>query len=248
MTVESSLWLLLPLALVALLYTCVGHAGATGYIAVLALAGLPAAQIKPLALLLNVVVAGQGSVQFARAGHLRWRLFWPQLLAGLPAALVGGWLNLPVLWFQRLVAVVLLAAALRFVLQPRDPHTLEQPSRLQLVAAGLGLGLLAGLTGTGGGVFLTPLLLLKGWASTRQAAAVSSLFIFGNSISGLAGWMLARRSMGLMLPHSSGWMVLTVLVFGAIGSRLGSRDGSVVWIRRVLAGVLVMAAWKLLAL
>lgn len=110
-----SLWLLPPLALVALLYAAVGHAGASGYIAVFALAGLPAAQIKPLALVLNVAVAAQGSWQFWRAGHLRWRLFWPLLLAGLPAAFVGGWLDLPSLWFQRLVALVLLVVALKLL-------------------------------------------------------------------------------------------------------------------------------------
>ena len=131
--------LLLPLALVAFLYATVGHAGASGYIAVLALAGLPAAQIKPLALLLNLVVAAQ-----------------------------GGWLDLPTLWFQRLVALVLLASALRFLQQPRDPQPLRTPPLPLLLLSGAGLGLLAGFTGTGGGVFLTPLLLHTGWASTRR--------------------------------------------------------------------------------
>jgi len=104
-------WWLLALGAVAFLYGAVGHAGASDYIAVLALAGLPAEQIKPLALILNTVVAAQGRWQFVRAGHLRWRLFWPVLLAGLPMAFLGGWLDLPTLWFQRLVALVLLASA-----------------------------------------------------------------------------------------------------------------------------------------
>ena len=210
-----TLWLLPLLALVAFLYAAVGHAGASGYIAVLALAGLPAEQIKPLALILNIAVAAQGSWQFWRAGHLRWRLFWPVLLAGLPAAFLGGWLDLPTLWFQRLVALVLLA----------------------------------GLTGTGGGVFLTPLLLGCSWASTRQAAAVSSLFIFGNSLSGLAGLLLARQPSGALLPAlpaQLGWMLLMVLLAGAVGSRLGSRHWPVAWIRRCLALVLLLAAAKLL--
>ena len=244
-------WLLLPLALVAFLYASVGHAGASGYIAVLALAGLPAVQIKPLALLLNLVVAAQGSWQFWRAGHLRWRLFWPLLLAGLPAAFLGGWLDLPTLWFQRLVALVLLASALRFAWQARDPQRLTQPPMVLLVLSGAGLGLLAGLTGTGGGVFLTPLLLIAGWASTRQAAAVSSLFIFGNSLSGLAGLLLARQASAPLLaasPPQLGGMLLVVLLAGAVGSRLGSRHWPVAWIRRCLALVLLLAAWKLLRL
>jgi uncharacterized membrane protein YfcA len=242
-------WLLPPLALVAFLYATVGHAGASGYIAVLALAGLPAAEIKPLALLLNLVVAAQGSWQFAQAGHLRFRLFWPVLLAGLPAAFLGGWLDLPTLWFQRLVAFVLLASALRFAWQPRDPQRWREPRLVELSLSGAGLGLLAGLTGTGGGVFLTPLLLFRRWSSTRQAAAVSSLFILGNSLSGLAGLLLARTSDApVVLPPGVAAMALVVLMAGAVGSRLGSRHWPVAWIRRCLAVVLLLAAGKLLGL
>ena len=242
---EISLWLLPLLALVAFLYASVGHAGASGYIAVLALAGLPAAQIKPLALVLNLAVAAQGSWQFWRAGHLRWPLLWPVLLTGLPAAFAGGWLDLPTQWFQRLVAVVLLASAWRFLQHPRDPDRLCAPSLVGLLLSGAGLGLLAGLTGTGGGVFLTPLLLLSGWASTRQAAAVSILFIFGNSLTGLAGLLLARQGDLPILPPQLGWMLLTVALAGAVGARLGSRHWPVAWIRRCLALVLVLAALKL---
>jgi uncharacterized membrane protein YfcA len=241
-------WLPLPLAVVAFLYASVGHAGASGYIAVLTLAGLPAAQIKPLALLLNLVVAAQGSWQFWRAGHLRWRLFWPLLLAGLPTAFLGGWLDLPTLWFQRLVALVLLASALRFLCRPRDPEGLSTPPLALLLLSGAALGLLAGLTGTGGGVFLTPLLLLCGWATTRQTAALSSLFILGNSLSGLAGLVLARGT-GLPLPPGElGVMLLAVLPAGVAGARLGSRHWPVAWLRRLLALVLVVAAAKLLGL
>ncbi|MEB3331918.1 MAG: sulfite exporter TauE/SafE family protein [Synechococcaceae cyanobacterium] len=244
-------WLLVPLALVAFLYACVGHAGASGYIAVLALAGLPAEQIKPLALILNTVVAAQGSWQFWRAGHLRWRLFWPLLLTGLPAAFLGGWLDLPTLWFQRLVGLVLLASASRFLHQPLDPLQVRRPPLPLLLLSGAGLGLLAGLTGTGGGVFLTPLLLWCGWASTRQVAAVSSLFIFGNSLSGLTGLLLARQPAAALLPSlppQLGWMVVVVLLAGAMGSRLGSCHWPVAWIRRCLALVLITAGLKLLGL
>ena len=210
-----TLWLPPLLALVAFLYAAVGQAGASGYIAVLALAGLPAEQIKPLALILNTVVEAQGSWQFVRAGHLRWRLFWPVLLAGLPMAFLGDWLDLPTLWFQQLVALLLVASALRFLRQPGDPERLTQSPLILPVTSGAGLGLLAGLTGTGGGVFLTPLLLGCSWASTRQAAAVSSLFIFGNSLSGLAGLLLARQQHQALLPalpSQLGWMLLMVLV------------------------------------
>jgi uncharacterized membrane protein YfcA len=241
--------LALALAAVAFLYASVGHAGASGYIAVLALAGEQPEQIKPLALILNTVVASAGCWNFLGAGHLPWRRLWTVYLLAVPGAFLGGWLNLPGPWFQRLVGLVLLASAWRLGRQSDDPAQLEAPRRLWLVSAGGGLGLLAGLTGTGGGVFLTPLLLLGRWCSTRQAAAVSVLFILLNSIAGLAGLMLARpQALGDVLrPEWAGLLVL-VLVAGASGSRLGSRHWPVIWIRRCLAAVLVLAALKLLAL
>lgn len=246
MGIDLTWWLLPALAVVAFLYASVGHAGASGYIAVLALVGLPASTIKPLALGLNLVVAAQGSLQFWRAGHLDWRLFWPLLLSGLPAAYLGGWLNLPAIWFEHLVALVLLASAARFLTHTHDPSPLQKPRLLELMLTGSGLGLLAGLTGTGGGVFLTPLLLLRGWATTRQAAALSSVFIFGNSCAGLIGLLVTRQGAGIGSPASIGWMLLVVLGAGAVGSRLGSHHWPVAAMRRILAVVLVLAAWKLL--
>ena len=240
-------WLLPVLSLVAFLYASVGHAGASGYVAVLALAGLAPVEIRPLALALNLVVAAQGCWQFQRAGHLPWPLFRPLVLAGLPAAFLGGWLALPDPWFRRLLALVLIGSAGRLLQERRDPPQLRIPSRPQLLVSGLGLGLLAGLSGTGGGVFLTPLLLLARWASSRQAAAVSSLFILGNSVCGLAGLVLAQRRALPPFPPGLPWMVLTVLVAGLVGTRLGTHHLPVAWLRRLLALVVLLAACKLLA-
>jgi len=200
-----------------------------------------------VALVLNLVVSVQGSIQFCQAGHLRWRLFWP-LFAGLPAAFVGGWLHLPSQWLGRLLAVVLVASAVRFLQQPHDSRQRHEPLPLQLLGSGLVLGFLAGLTGTGGGVLLTPLLLLRGWASTRQAAAVSSLFIFGNSLFGLLGWLMSRQGTSVVWPAAIGWMVASVLVAGALGSRMGSHHWPTAWMRRILVLVLLLAAGKLLDL
>ena len=242
---------LLPIALamVAFLYASVGHAGASGYIAVLALAGLPAEQIKPLALILNTMVASVGCWNFLRAGHLPWRRIWPVYVLAIPAAFLGGWLNLPSLWFRRLVGAVLLFSVWRLGRASVDPSPLREPPPLLLLLAGGSLGLLAGLTGTGGGVFLTPLLLLCRWYTTRQAAAVSVLFILLNSIAGLAGLVVARPGSLLLAVRLVGLRVLIpVLVAGAIGSRLGSRHWPVAWIRRCLAVVLLLASLKLLGL
>ncbi len=241
--------LLAALALVALLYACVGHAGASGYIAVLALAGLDPVVIKPTALVLNVAVASLGSWQFARAGHLRWRTFWPVGLLSVPMAFLGGAIDLPVVWFQRLVGLVLLASALRFLSQPRDPLSLREPRPAVLLLSGGALGLLAGLTGTGGGIFLTPLLLLRGWCTTRQAGAVSALFILVNSLAGLAGLLLGRLGReGPPLPGPLWPLLAVVVVAGGVGARLGSRHLPVAAIRWLLALVLVVAGLKLLRL
>jgi uncharacterized membrane protein YfcA len=244
-----SWFLAAALAVVAFVYAAVGHAGASGYIAVLALAGLPAAQIKPLALILNTVVASVGCWNFLRAGHLPWRRIWPVYLLAVPGAFLGGWLNLPTLWFQRLVGAVLLFSAWRLGRASRDPAQLRRPAVAVLLVAGGGLGVLAGLTGTGGGVFLTPLVLHCRWCTTKQAAGASVLFILLNSVAGLAGLAVARSGvlMVVLRPDLAG-LVLLVLLTGAIGSRLGSRFWPVAWIRRCLAVVLLLASLKLLGL
>lgn len=242
--------LLLPtaLAVVAFLYASVGHAGASGYIAVFALAGMPAEQIKPLALLLNTVVASVGCWNFLRAGHLPWRRIWPVYVLAIPGAFLGGWLNLPVLWFRRLVGLVLLFSAWRLGRSTQDPPQLLQPSVPLLLTAGGSLGVLAGLTGTGGGVFLTPLLLLCRWCTTRQAGAVSVLFILLNSLAGLSGLALSGSAATKALARPDlALLLLAVLLAGAVGSRLGARHWSVAWMRRCLAVVLLLACWKLLA-
>jgi len=167
----------------------------------------------------------------------------------IPAAFLGGWLNLPASWFRRVVGVVLLLSAWRLGRSLEDPPQLRETKPGVLLTAGAALGLLAGLTGTGGGVFLTPLLLLCRWCSTRQAAAVSVLFILFNSLAGLCGLWAAKPAVLLsVLRPELAALLLVVLLAGAIGSRLGSRHWPVAWIRRALACVLVLASLKLLGL
>lgn len=235
------------LAVVALLYASVGHAGASGYIAVLALAGMPVAQIRPLALLLNTGVAALGCRAFLRAGHWPGRRFWPVYALAVPAAFLGGRLDLPAIWLGRLLGLVLLASAWRLLRQPRDPAELRQAGGWILAIAGAALGFLAGVTGTGGGVFLSPMLLIGRFCTTRQAAAVSVLFILLNSMAGLAGLLIARPAdlMAVFVPELWLWLA-AVLAAGALGSHLGSRRLPVAWIRRCLALVLTLAGSRLL--
>jgi uncharacterized membrane protein YfcA len=235
------IWVALAILAVAFLYSSVGHAGASGYIAVLALAGYAPLIIKPTALVLNILVAAIGSFQFWRAGHFRWNLFWPFALLAAPAAFLGGYLHLPTQIFKLLIGVVLLCSALRFFFRPGDPSATKPPRLTVSLGAGAGLGLLSGLTGTGGGIFLTPLMLLCRWAKTKNVAATSALFILVNSCMGLAGFV----SSGKPVPSLVWLLAGTAIAGGTLGSYLGSRRFPVRTIQLLLAVVLVIAGAKL---
>jgi uncharacterized membrane protein YfcA len=227
---------------VAFLYSSVGHAGASGYLAIMLLAGYAPEVIRPLALLLNVVVACLSSWQFWRAGHFQWALFWPFALLSVPCAFLGGYLNLPVHLFKILVGVILLYSAFRFVVRPRPEETPHTPPRTVAIPVGGALGLLSGLTGTGGGIFLTPLMIFMRWARTRTASATSALFILVNSVAGLSGNFAGTQN----LPPVAALFVGSVLLGGSLGSYFGSRRFSVETIKRLLATVLTIAGLKLL--
>jgi uncharacterized membrane protein YfcA len=246
---------LLPLAVlaVAILYASAGHAGATGYIAVMGLVGLAPEVIRPTALVLNLVVAAIGTVQFARAGHFRRGLFLPLGLASVPAAAVGGAWSLPTSVFEGVLGLVLAGSALRIVLEAlwsraaagtagEEPAALRRLSLPLLAAVGAGLGLASGLTGTGGGVFLTPLLLALRVATTRQVAAVSIVFILVNSAAGLGGWLASGRSLAVIDPS----VVAAAAVGGLVGSQAGAFQLPVRRLRLVMALVLAVASVKLL--
>src|SRR5437763_15627153 len=168
--------LCLAIAVVAFLYSSVGHAGASGYIATMILFGLAATTIRPTALVLNILVATIGSFQFWRAGHFSWQLFWPFAVLSIPAAYLGGYIQPSASILRILIGLVLLFSAARLIFRRGDPNKTVTPSRSTAVGAGAGLGFLSGLTGTGGGIFLTPLLLFCQWAHIRQAAATEPVF------------------------------------------------------------------------
>jgi hypothetical protein len=235
---------LLPLGvlLIAFLYSSVGHAGASGYIAVMALCSIPAQEIRPVTLSLNIAVAILGGWNFIRAGHFSMKLFWPLAVASIPLAFLGGYLKLPNHLLHLLLGLVLWGSALRFLLQPQEGNSFHDPKKSALFATGGILGLLAGLTGTGGGIFLTPWMLWRKWAPTKTVAGVSVVFILVNSVSGLAGHLTAVRNFPKI-----GWLLLGVAIAGGwVGSRWGSRRYSPVWIQRLLALVLLIAGAKLI--
>jgi uncharacterized membrane protein YfcA len=234
--------LFVAIGVIALLYSSVGHAGASGYIATMTLFGLAPTAIRPTALVLNILVASIGTFQFWRAGYFSWKLFWPFALLSIPAAYLGGYLQPSASVLRILIGVVLLFSAARLLFRRGDPTETSPPSVPVAVAVGAGLGFLAGLTGTGGGIFLTPLLLFCEWARIREAAAVSALFIWVNSIAGLVGYFTKVHS----IPSLGFILAAAAIVGGVIGSHLGSKRLAVRVISLCLATVLLIAGMKLI--
>lgn len=244
---------LLPLAigLVALLYASVGHAGATGYIAVMTLLGMQPAVIRPTALALNVIVATIATMQFVRAGHFRAGLFWPLAAASVPCAFLGGAISLPTSTLEAVLGIVLLAAAARMLLDARRPTGDASPpaersssGRPSVLWGALGgaIGLMSGLTGVGGGVFLTPALVAMHAAPVKTIAAVTAPFILVNSLAGLAGGMLA----GKPFPAAGLPVIAAAVIGGTIGSHLGAFRLPATTLRLLMAVVLAFASVKLL--
>jgi len=231
----------------AALYSSVGHAGASGYLAALALFGLAPATMKPTALCLNVLVAFIATFRFWRAGCFHWPLFWPFAVASIPLAFVGGAITLPTTIYKQIVGLTLLYAAVRLFLFTRAKAeaaaatTRDAPLAPSMLSGGL-IGLLSGLTGVGGGIFLSPLLLLLGWADTRRTAGVSAAFILVNSIAGLLGNLTNPQ----MLPPALPYFALAAVIGGLVGSEFGARRLASVTIRRLLAVVLVVAGVKMI--
>ena len=226
-------------------YAAVGHGGASAYIAAMALAGIAPAEMRPVALLLNVLVASLGTWKFQRAGFFRWRLFWPFAAVSIPMAYLGGAITLPGQAYKVLVGLVLLYAAWQLWRSGRsgaEMREVHEPPLGWAMLIGAAMGLLAGLTGVGGGIFLSPLLLMLGWAGTKQTSAVAAPFILVNSLAGLAA-IAMTKSAGL---PSYVWLLLpAVLVGGWLGAEYGSKRFANPVVRRVLAVVLALAGGKM---
>lgn len=242
MTPEELAALTAAVFLIAVLYSSVGHAGASGYIAVMTLFSIAPAVIKPTALTLNILVASIAAFQFWRAGHFSWRLFWPFAILSVPMAFVGGYLDLPTHIFKVVLGVILIYSAAHLVLRPPPELEPKPPALGKAFLSGGSIGLLSGLTGTGGGIFLTPLLLFMHWARAKQAAAVSALFILVNSIAGLAGNYSSTRE----FPRFALALVAAAGIGGLVGSWFGSRRFNPLVIKRFLAVVLLIAGSKLI--
>jgi uncharacterized protein len=245
MLTDLNQWLfLLGLFLAATLYSSVGHAGASAYLALMALAGVPQAVMKPTALVLNIIVSVLVSIRFKLAGAFRWRVLWPFLIGAVPLAYFGGHIQLPGHFYKPLVGVILLVAAAR-LLWPKPIVALQTPSDPPIVpaiACGALIGLLSGLTGTGGGIFLSPLILFLGWGQTRTVSGVAAVFILCNSLAGLAGNFASVGELPPQLP----FYAAAVLAGALLGSQMGSIKLPREMILKALGAVLVIAGGKLI--
>ena len=245
---EIEILLALLFFAVAVLYSSVGHAGASGYIAAMALLGFAPEQMRPTALALNLLVGGIGLFRFWRGGHVRWRNVLPFVLASAPAAFFAAQVKLPADSYSLLLGLVLLVAAAGVFRSASraESDDIESIGRRVPWLPGLLIGativVLSGLTGTGGAIFLTPLLLFARWMPTREASGTSVAFVWINSLTGLAGLLHASGTLPQALPM---WLVAVAL--GAVlGTQLGLRWMPVKALRHALGVVLVIAALKLL--
>jgi uncharacterized protein len=227
----------------AALYASVGHAGASAYLAVMGLFNFAPAVMKPTALSLNILVAAIATIRFYRAGLFTWSLYWPFAVVSIPAAFLGGAMMLPARWYKIVVGVVLLYAAMwmfRSALRPptKDP---QSPPLWAALVAGVIIGFLSGLTGVGGGIFLSPLLLYMGWSDIRRTSGVAAPFILVNSIAGLLGHLSSLAQIPASIPI---WAV-AVALGGWLGATYGSRSAPPPVLRQLLSLVLVIAGAKL---
>lgn len=228
----------------ALLYASVGHGGGSGYLAAMALIGIEPMLMKPTALALNVLVGTIGTIKFYRAGYFSWRLFWPFAVTSVPFAFIGGSIVLSAVVYQPIVGMVLLFAGYRlaFSKPATGDDQVTSVRKIWGLAAGVVIGLLSGLTGVGGAIFLSPLLLLGGWATPRTASGVAAAFVLVNSISGLMGHVSYVSAPPDFLPY----VAAAAALGGWIGAELGSRRLAPRLILRLLAVVLLVAGLKML--
>jgi hypothetical protein len=229
----------------AMLYASVGHAGASGYLAIMSLFGMAPAEMRPTALVLNILVATIATVKFYRAGNFSRRVFLPFAVGSIPFAFIGGGLALPVQIYKPIVGLALLYSAIRLLQSTRanDNAAEYKPVPVSVgVSVGVAIGLLSGLTGVGGGIFLSPLMVLMRWADARHTAGVSAAFILVNSIAGLLGNLAAVGN----LPASLPLLAVAVAVGGYFGAEYGSKRLSNATIKRFLALVLVIGGLKMI--
>ena len=241
---SGEMWLILAgLFIVAALYSSVGHGGGSGYLAILSLTSYGSAEaiwLKQYAWSLNLIVAGLAFWHYYKAGHHDWSRSLPFIAASVPLAALGGYMSVGGNVYDLLLSVALVVAAWRLFVGKWEAKQVELPGRTKAVAVGGSIGLASGVVGIGGGIFLSPVMMLNNWATAKQTAATAALFIWLNSLAGLVGVGLSGRvDLDLDLLGSFG---VVVMLGGVLGSRYGSKISSQNGIRGLLVLVLCAAA------
>jgi len=239
---EFEILIIVAVFVVAMLYSSVGHGGASGYLAVMALLAVSPTVTRPTALILNLFVASIAFIQFYRAKHFDWKIFLPFAAASVPFAFIGGMIHLPTTVYKIILGVTLMLAAIRLAINMKSEIEPRAPKIWICLLVGAVLGLVSGLVGVGGGIFLTPILLLMNWTETKKAAGISALFILVNSVSGLLG----NYAQVLQLSASVFVWIFAAIIGGIIGATLGSKKFNSMILRRVLAVGLLVAGLKLI--
>lgn len=227
---------------VAFLYASVGHGGASGYLALMALLGFSPFVMKPTALLLNVMVSLIAFFSFYRAKHFKSTLLWPLIAGSIPFAFIGAIMPISDATYKKLLGVVLLLSIIRLIWNNANQSLKPEPKWPILFIIGAAIGLVSGMIGMGGGILLSPILLLMGWSTMKQTAAISAIFIFLNSVAGIIGQMKA----GFDLSPQILSIIVFVLIGGSVGAYYGAEKIPVKSMKYVLALVLVVAAGKLI--
>ena len=244
MEVVGEFGLLIPLLfIVAVLYSSVGHGGASGYLALLGLWGFSTGVMRPTALVLNLMVAGISFISFYRAGYFKSRLFWPFALASVPCSFLGGMIELNTSIYKVILGMLLVFATLRMLgIFTQESGQIEKIPIIPALVIGALIGFFSGLIGMGGGVILSPIILLMRWGGVKETAAASALFIWVNSLAGLLG----QWNGGVELVPSSWLLLIVALAGGIIGGYAGSFRLNHIYVRRLLAFVLIVASVKLI--
>ena len=238
-----TIFFLLLLFIVAFLYAAVGHGGASGYLALMAVFGMMPEIMKPTALLLNLFVSFSAFVLFYKEGHFKWKIFLPFALASIPFSFLGGMISLDASIYKKILGILLLIPVVRLAAFPnKDYYDLKQSTLFLSLLIGACIGFLSGLIGIGGGIILSPVLLLLAWTNQKQTAAISALFIFVNSLSGLAG----QLTKGINFQSEMFVLVGVAFAGGSVGAWLGARKFNQNILKYLLATVLLMASVKLL--
>ncbi len=243
----TTVWLFIFLLfVVAFLYSSVGHGGASGYLALMVLFGVAPSMMKSSALILNVFVSLIAFYGYYKAGYFRWKLFLPFAVASIPFSFMGAYLTLDVLLYKKILGVILIFPILHllgvFGKETSEYSGRKEINRYWAFVIGAAIGLVSGMIGIGGGIILSPLILLFHWGNMKQTAAASALFIFANSSAGLIGLL----SKGIVIDNSVYLWVAVALMGGIAGSYFGSRKLSIPVLKKILSVVLVIASIKLL--